>query len=90
MSISRRGPVTPSTPIFPNISLTKAIRNSLVFSKITKKGCINLYLLPKVFHGSSKSNSYLMSISRRGPVNLSTSTFGNINLTKTVTDLLAA
>ena len=42
----------------------------------------SFYLLIKVFHRCSKSNSYLMSISRRGSVNLSTPIFGNINLTE--------
>ena len=35
----------------------------------------NLYLHPKLFKITFKSNSYLMSISRRGTVNTSTSTF---------------
>ena len=56
---------------------------------MTEKGYNNLYLLTKVFHKSSKSNSYLMPISRRGPVNLSTPTFDNISLTEAMTNLLA-
>ena len=59
--------------------------NLLDVWNITEKGCNNLYLLPKVFHGSSKSSSYLMPISRRGPINLSTPTFGKINLTGAMT-----
>ena len=87
-SIFRRGPVNPSTPSFPNINLTKTMTNLLIVWKMTEKGYNNLYLLTKVFHKSSKSNSYLMPISRRGPVNLSTPTFDNISLTEAMTNLL--
>ena len=37
-----------------------------------------------------KPNSYLMSISRRGRVNLSIPAFSNISLTETMTNLLVA
>ena len=37
MLISGRGPVTPSTPFFPNINLTKTIKNLPVVSKVTEK-----------------------------------------------------
>ena len=84
MSISLCGPVTPPTSTFCNISFTETIRNSHVVSKITEKGCKNLYLLSKVFHRSSKSNSYLMSISRRGPVNQLTPSVGNISVTEAI------
>ena len=70
MPISCRGPVTLSIPNFPNINLTKTLTNLLVVWKMTEKGLNNFYLLPKVFHRSSKLNLYLMPISRRGPVNL--------------------
>ena len=43
---------------------------------------------PKRFHWNSKLNSYVMSISRRGPLNLSNPTFLNINLTQRVTCLI--
>ena len=36
MSNSRRGPVNPSTPFFPNINLTKIIRNIPVASIVTE------------------------------------------------------
>ena len=39
---------------------------------------------------SYKFFAYLMSLSRRGPVNQSTPTFGNINLTETATNLFVA
>ena len=90
MSISRHAPVNPSTPTFLNINLTKTRKNLLIVWKITEKVCNILHALRKFFLRNSKSNSYLMSISRRGPVNLSFPTFGNINLTKTITNLLVA
>ena len=43
---------------------------------------------PKSFKITSKSNSSLMSISRRGPVNPSILTFPIINLTKPIKSLL--
>ena len=50
MSISRRGQVTPLSPTFPNINLTKAIRNLLVVSNITKNDCNNLFSHPYTFN----------------------------------------
>ena len=35
MSLSLRGPVNPSTPTFPEINLTKAIKNLPVVLKFT-------------------------------------------------------
>ena len=58
------------------------IRNSL------KNDCNNLYLHFKSFKITLKLNSYLMSISRCNPVNWSTPTFPNTNLTKTIRNLL--
>ena len=49
-----------------------------------KNGCKNFYLHDKPFKFTLQANSYLPSIFRRGPVNLSTLTFLNINLTKTI------
>ena len=37
MSICSRGQVIPLTAIYPNINLTKSIKNLLVISKITEK-----------------------------------------------------
>ena len=37
MSISRRGPLTPSTSTFPNIDLAKTVGNLLAVSNLTKK-----------------------------------------------------
>ena len=88
-SIFYCGPVNLSTPTLPNINLAKTNKNLLVIWKITEKGCNNLHLLLKAFRINSKSNSYLMSISCCGPVNLSTPTC-NINITETMTNLLAA
>ena len=51
MSISRFGPVNPSTPIFPNTNLTKIIKN-LLFQKPLKNGCNNLYFYPYAFDES--------------------------------------
>ena len=57
-----------STLTFPNTSLKKAVENLYVVSNVTEKSCNNFYLLLKVFHRSSKSNSHLMSISSRARV----------------------
>ena len=56
--------------------------------KSIKNGCNNLYLQSNTFNMNSKSFSCLVSPSCRGPVNPSTPTFGNINLTETMTNLL--
>ena len=58
------------------------IRNSF------KNDCNNLYLHFKIFKITLKLNSYLMSISLCNPVNSSTPTFPNTNLTKTIRNLL--
>ena len=142
MSIFRRSPVNPSTRTFPNINLTKTIKNLLGVSKIIENSCNNFYFhlytidmsyksfsyltsssvksvnpnfrqyQPDTKNGKfnccleiqpemaakisistvnlvkSSSNPLLMSISRRGPVYLSTPTFSNIILTKTIKNLL--
>ena len=63
MSISRRGLVNPSTPIFPNINLAQTMADYLLLEKSYKNGWNNLYLDP-----ITKSFSYLVSISRCGTV----------------------
>ena len=55
-----------------------------------KYGCNNLYLQHYTFDERQKSFSYLTLLSRRGPVNLSTPTFRNINLTETIANLIVA
>ena len=45
---------------------------------------------PYTFHIIYKSISYLMSLSRRGPVKQSNPTFYNINMTKTIRYLVVA
>ena len=45
-------------------------------------------LHPKLFKIIFKPNSYLMSISRRGPVNPSIPNFDNINLAETTTNVV--
>ena len=50
----------------------------------------SLYLHSKTYNMVLKRNLYLTSLSRRVPVNLSTPTFPNINLTETITTLIFA
>ena len=69
-SIFCRGLVNPSTLTFPNINFKKTVGKLYVVSNVTEESCNNLYLLLKVFYRSSKSNSCLMSIFHRTPVNL--------------------
>ena len=64
------------------------MKNLLVVWKITEKDCNILHVVPTCFHRSSKSKSYLMSIYCRGPLNLSIPTFGKINQTETMINLL--
>ena len=52
MSISRRGPVTPSTTFFLTINLTKTIKIYLLFQKLLKNGRIKLYFQPYNFDKS--------------------------------------
>ena len=88
MSVSRHSPINPSIPTFTNISLTQTMANFP--GKSIKNGCNNFYLHPKNFHKSLKLNSYLLSVSRRGPIIPIKPTFCNINLTQAMTDLLVA
>ena len=81
MSISHRGPVNPSTPAYGNINLTETMRNPI------KNGYKNLYLHPKVFKNTFKPNSHLPLHFLGGLGSLSSPTFPNINLTKTMTNL---
>ena len=90
MPIFGRSPVNPSTPTFPNINLTKAMTNLLFLSKVTKNGWNNLYFYPYASDMSYKSFPYPTSLSRCDPVNPSTPTFGNNNLTETITNLIIA
>ena len=62
----------------------------LLFRKSLKNDCSNIYLHPYTFEMSYKSFSYPTLLSRHGPVNLSTPTFGNINLTEAMSNLLFA
>ena len=50
----------------------------------------SLYLHSKTYDMDLKWNLYVTSLSRRGTVNPSTQTFGNINLTETMTNLIVA
>ena len=50
----------------------------------------NLYLHEKTYNMDLKWNLYPTSLSRRGSVNLSTPTFGKINLTETMIKLIVA
>ena len=61
----------------------------MLIENSVKNGCKNLYLYPKSFKTIFKPNWNLMSIFRRGPENPSILTFSNINLIKTITNLLA-
>ena len=89
-SVSRRGPVNTSTPIFPNINLKKTITNLSVVSNVAEiwlqQSLLPAYNLPK----RQKLLCYQTTLSGRGPVNPSIPTFGNINLTETMTNLVAA
>ena len=87
MLISRRGRVNSSTLTFPNINLTKAMTNVLILWKSLKKGCTNLYFHSFTFNMSYEPFAFLTAFSRGDHVKSSTTTFGNINLTKTVIDL---
>ena len=79
MSISCRGPVSPSTPTYGNMNVTETMGNPI------KNGCKNLYLQPKVFKTTLKPNSYLPLNFRCSLWNPSSPTF--LNITKTMTNL---
>ena len=83
-SLSLRGSVNLSTPIFGNINLTETKKN-LIGSLL---GHHNLCLHPKFLKIIFEPNPYLKSISCRSPVNPSTHTFPNNNLTRTIKNLL--
>ena len=55
-----------------------------------RSGCNNLYLHSKIFDMSKKSNLYLTPFNSCSPVNPSTPTFTNINLTKPIKSFLDA
>ena len=88
-SISRRCPVTLSTHAFSNINPIKGMTNLRIVWKVTEKDCNDLNFYSFTFNMSYRSFSFLMALFPRGRVNLSTPTFGNMNLTKTVADLTA-
>ena len=75
----------PGKSVNPNFLQYQSDKN---VKKIIKDSCKNLYLHPKSFKTTVKSNSYLMSISRRGPITPSTPTFPNIDVTKATENLL--
>ena len=68
-SLSRRGPVNPSTPTFANINLTETMTNLIVPWKFSQKRTQESLFAPKSFNTTFKSHSYLMLLSRRGSVN---------------------
>ena len=61
--------------------------NLRVVWKVTEKDCNDLKFYSFTFNMSNRLFSFIMSLFPRGRVNLSTPTFGNMNLTKTVADL---
>ena len=73
-SLFCRGPVNASTPIFSNIYLTETTNLIVVVNSI-KNSCQSPFLYTKCLKITYQSNSYLMSISVRGPVNPSTPFF---------------
>ena len=68
--------------------LQKQLEVYLLFEMSLKNGCNNFYFHPYTFDERYKSISYLMSLFRRGPVNSSSPTFGNINFTEAMTNLI--
>ena len=86
-SISRRCPVTLSTHAFSNINPIKGMTNLRIVWKVTEKDCNDLNFYSFTFNMSYRSFYFLMALFSRGRVNLSTPTFRNMNLTKTVADL---
>ena len=78
----------------PNIRQYQSDRNNnkiyLLLGNSIKNGWNNLYFQPKFIKVTSNPNTCLMSISRRSPINLSTTTFPNINLTQAKGNLLLA
>ena len=70
-SLSRHGPVNPSTPTFGNINLIEAMDVIfLLLANSIKNDCQNLYLHSKSFKITFKSSSHLTSISCRCMVTL--------------------
>ena len=90
MSISRRGPVNPSTLTFPIINLTKPIKSLLLLRKSLKNGYNKLYFLLYTFDMNYKPFYCLTSLSLRGPLNPSIPTFSNNNLTEAMRNLTVA
>ena len=90
-SLSQCDLVNQSTLTFGNINLTEATNLILLLLGYSiKTGCKNFYLHSKPFKITFKSSSHLTSISWCCLVTPSTHTFPNINLTKTMTNLLTS
>ena len=80
--------VIPSITNFDMINLQRQWQIYLLLENWIKNCWINLYLRSNSFKSTFKPNSCLISISRCGLVNSSTHTFANINLIKTMANLL--
>ena len=79
-SLSCPGHVNLSSPTFGNINLTETIY--LLLGNSVKYGCNIIFFHPKLFKITSKPNSYLTSVTRRGLVIPPTVTFPNIDVTQ--------
>ena len=77
-----------SVPTFDNVNLTESITNLIVAWKFNQKRVQESILHYKPFKTSTKSNSYLISTSRRGHGNCVNLFFPNINVTKAIRNLL--
>ena len=90
-SLSQCDLVNQSTLTFGNINLTEVTNLILLLLGYSiKTGCKNLYLHSEPFKITFKSSSHLTSISWCCLVTPSTHNFPNINLTKTMTNLLTS
>ena len=77
-----------SIPTFDNVNLTESITNLIVAWKFNQKRVQESILHYKPFKTTTKSNSYLISTSRRGHGNCVNLFFPNINVTKAIRNLL--
>ena len=75
--------------LFPKPISQKQLKLFLLLKSL-KRGCSDLYFQSNSFDMICKSFPYLTSLFSRGPVNPSTLTFGSINLTEIMTNLLVA
>ena len=78
------------SPPLPISILPKQLKILLLFQKLPENSCKNLYSHHYTFNKSSKSFSYLTPLSCSGQVNSPNPFSGKINLTETVTNLIAA